>query len=207
MDFPTGVIWTIPILTAFLIGLCPKPTKTFSVVVLTTIIGIGYFVSCYGSEKQSVLLIALLMALPYIIGLTVLATMLGTRIRKLGNKHICRISALLVSILILCLTSYSIIEIFKIRKEKYLTEHVIKIAKTDSKVLKEVGDNPKAVLFNQNFNSNSELDSLEVRVTGKKVLYVMIDIDKNTNTANFINIKCITELPPNKRKKSNNCIE
>jgi len=207
MDFPTGIIWTIPILTAFLIGLCPKPTKTLSVIALTTLIVVGYFVSCYHTEKQSVLLIALLMALPYVIGLIILATMLGARIRKLENKKFCKFSVLLVSAIIICLTSYSIIEIFKIRKEKYLIEHVIKIAKTEPRVLKEVGENPKAVLFNQNFNSEDDLNSIEIRVTGKKVLYVIIDVNKKTDTANFISLKCITPLAPSKRKQNYSCLE
>jgi hypothetical protein len=64
MVFPIELIWIIPILGAFILGLCPKPVWSYSLIAILIIIFLTYFVSCYNEGKQGILIVAILMALP-----------------------------------------------------------------------------------------------------------------------------------------------
>lgn len=205
MDFPIELVWIIPILIAFILGLCPKPVLSYSLIAILTIIGLTYFISGYQEEKQGMLLMAILMALPYIAGITILASIIGSKIKKFKNKKCCKISILISAIFILGVGTHTFIKINNIRKDKYLVEQAIKTVQINPLVVKEAGENPKITLFGQEFNDRNEINSVEIRIKGNKILYALLDVNKEKE----IQLKCITPLAPMKRVKNwnNTCLK
>jgi hypothetical protein len=203
MVFPIEIMWAIPVLIAFLLGLLPKCKWTFTFTGLLTIAGLSYFICRYSSHKQGVLLMAVIMGISIIVGPIIVAALVGMRVKLLPNKNRFKVASIICLLFIVTVGSYSFYRINKIRKDKDIINQAIILVKTDPIVLKEVGNNSKALLFKQEY-AEEKLSMLEIRVKGEKTLYAIIDVHKK-DKLNPISLRCLTKTPPQKRLAKNPC--